>query len=254
MTDSASEIQLVPGLTEEEVKNSNLPLPERDSLDEEERAIFDEVLDRSKRFFYSVPGNEGKPYLLTPYFNGLLQSPKVAKLWAAFGDFYQPAEDRGSFTHRERELAEIVVGIQLKLLTGRPHMAPIHIADAVGVGLDPHDIKALHEERYEDLSPEDRQLAEYVVATVRGALTPELFDALAARMGRKTAIEYTSYAVYRVGGKLGVQAMWGIQGRQMRPELGEELLERYIAGTAEAHPHDRGSKWVAPEHKTKPGA
>ena len=70
-------------------------------------------------------------------------------------------------------------------------------------------------------------------------------------MGRKTAIEYTSYVVYRVGGKLGVQAMWGILGREMTESKAEDLLDAYIEGTAEApaHPHDRASKWVAEEKK-----
>lgn len=236
----------IPGLTEEELKHSRLPLPDRDSLDEEEQEILDDILERSKRMFYSVPSNAGQPYRLTPYFNGLLQSPRVAGLWASFGDFYQPAEERGSFTHRERELAELVVASLLRtLLTGQKYLAAIHVADAVGVGLSPLDIKAIDEGRFDDVAAaEDRQLVEYVIATVKGQLTPELFDGLEARMGRKVAIEYTSYVVYRVGGMLGVVAMWGILGRPMDTTNAEALLQAFIDGTAEPHPHDRGSKWI----------
>lgn len=176
---------LIPGLTMAEIKKSRLPLPDRESLDDEEREIFDTLLARSKRFFESVPANAGQEYRLTPYFQGLLQSPRVAKLWANFGDFYQPAEKRGSFTHRDRELAELTVGMLLKLLTGTRSLPAIHVADAIGVGLAASDIQAIYEDRLEDLSPADRQLAEYVRATVQGQLTPELFDALAERIGRK---------------------------------------------------------------------
>ncbi len=238
---------LIPGLTEDEIKKSRLPLPDRETLDDEEREIFDEVLARSKRFFASVPANAGQEYRLTPYFQGLLQSPRVAKLWSSFGDFYQPAEKRGSFTNRERELAELTVGMLLKLLTGAPNLSAVHVADGVGVGLAATDIKAIYEERFEDLSPEDRQLAEYVRATVRGELTPELFEALAERMGRKVAIEYTSYICYRVGGKMGVRAMWRIQGRETNSKRGEAVLQAYLDGTAEPHPHDRANAWVAPD-------
>lgn len=237
---------LIPGNTLEEIKKSRLPLPERESLDEEERAIFDELLARSKRFFESVPANAGQEYRLTPYFQGLLQSPRVAKLWASFGDFYQPAENRGSFSHRDRELAELTVGMLLKMLTGTRSLPAVHVADAVGVGLSPTSIKAIFEDRLEELPPEERQLAEYVRATVQGQLTPELFDALAERMGRKIAIEYTSYVCYRVGGMLGIRAMWRIQGRERNSKRGEQVLQAYLDGTIEAHPHDRASSWVKP--------
>lgn len=235
---------LIPGLTEAELKKSRLPLPDRESLDDEEREAFDSVLDRSKRFFASVPANAGQEYRLTPYFQGLLQSPRVAALWAAFGDFYQPAETRGSFTNRERELAELTVSTLLKKLTGQSRLPAIHVADAVGVGLSPVDIKAIYEGRLDDLSVEDRQLVEYVHATAEGRLNPALFDALAARMGVKTSIEYTSYVCYRIGGMLGVRAMWGILGRSMDASAGEELLQAYIDGTIEPHPYDRASSWV----------
>lgn len=237
---------LIPGLTLAEIEKSRLPLPNRDELDEEERVIFDELFARSKRFFESVPANAGQEYRLTPYFQGLLQSPRVAKLWSSFGDYYQPAEHRGSFTHRDRELAELTVGMLLKGLMGTRYLAPIHVADAVGVGLSANDIKAIYEERFEELSPEDRQLAEYVRATVQGKLSPELFDALAERMGRKIAIEFTSYICYRVGGMLGVRAMWRIQGRDTNTERGEKILQAYLDGSAEPHPHNRASAWVDP--------
>lgn len=235
---------LIPGLTMAEIAKSRLPLPDRESFNDEERDIFDEILARSKRFFESVPANAGQEYRLTPYFQGLLQSPIAAKLWSNFGDFYQPAENRGSFTHRQRELAELTAGMLLKNLMGKRFLAAIHVADAVGVGLAATDIKAIYEERFEDLSPEDRQLAEYVRATMQGKLTPELFEALVERMGRKTAVEYTSYVCYRVGGMMGVAAMWGIQGRVMTPDQGEEVLQAYLDGTAEPHPHERADAWV----------
>lgn len=235
---------LIPGLTMAEIAKSRLPLPERDSLDQEEREIFDDVLARSKRFFESVPANAGQEYRLTPYFQALLQSPRVAKLWSSFGDFYQPAEGRGSFTHRQRELAELTVGMLLKALLGKRFLAPIHVADAVGVGLAAVDIESIYEERFEDLSPEDRQLAEYVRATVQGRLSPDLFEGMAERMGKKAAIELTSYVCYRVGGMLGVCAMWGIQGREMSPDVGEAILQSYLDGLAEVHPHNRASDWV----------
>ena len=92
-------------------------------------------------------------------------------------------------------------------------------------------------------------MAEYVRATVQGKLSPELFEAMAERMGRKTAIEFTSYICYRVGGMLGVRAMWRIQGRETNTERGEKVLQAYLDGTAEPHPHNRASAWVSPAPK-----
>lgn len=61
----------------------------------------------------------------------------------------------------------------------------LHIADAVGNGISPHDIKAIWENRLDDLAPEDRQLVEYVQATYKGELNRELFQALPRGWGSR---------------------------------------------------------------------
>ena len=67
-----------PGLTLKEIAESILPLPDHETLSEEEKAGFDYILNRSKIWFESTPENKGKEYAMTPLYVGLLQSPEVA--------------------------------------------------------------------------------------------------------------------------------------------------------------------------------
>jgi len=102
LNDAENKRRLLHGKTKEELEKSSLPLPDPASLDDEERVAFAYVVQRSERFFQSF--KDGTDYRLTPLFQGLLQSPKLARLWAHFGDFYQTSEMRGSFTNRERDV------------------------------------------------------------------------------------------------------------------------------------------------------
>lgn len=232
---------MMPGLA---IEARLLPIPDDAVLDERERAAKDYVIRRSERKFNSVPlvRDSGQKHQLGPLFTALLQSPRIAEVWSLFGDVFQTAERRGSFSNRDRELADPV----LSFVLGTP-IAPSHVADAVGTGIAPVAIKAILDGRFTDLSPDDRQLAEYICATVNGELTPAMFDALVSRMGLKTAVEYTSYITYKIGLLRSVQAFLTVQG--LTPEtyssIAHELLQAYIEGrSGVAHDYDRGDSWV----------
>jgi len=245
MSESQQTPQMLPGKSKEELAASKLPLPERETLDDEERAALDRQLERSQRFFNSIPSERGGEYRLTPLFQGLLQSPLLAELWAGFGDFYQTSEERGSFTNRERDVGLLaLVPTLMSTRTGKYPLSPIWITWAVSSGVSPKDIQAILEERTEDLAPEDRQLFELVRAVASGGLTDAHFDAMVERWNVKTAIEFISFVTWRIAILRTVQAHWGIQDLPQDSAPGFAVLQEYLDGKRQPEAHDMSSGWV----------
>ena len=224
-----------PGLTLEEIASSVLPLPDRDSLSEKERESFDYIMNRSKNWFQSTPENVDKEYRMSPLYIGFLQSPEVSELWIRLTDLLGTSEGRGSFKARDRDWIRLAVAaLQKTVIQG------LQIADAVASGIAPADIRALLDGRIEDLAPEDRQLVEYIDATIHGKLSRELYEPLEARMGTKGAMEYTSMIVFVSGIRRLIEAYWAIQGYVLPdPSTDYEVLEAIVDGTAPVHGYDR---------------
>lgn len=246
MTESQDDkIRMLPGKTRDQIAASPLPFPDRDTLDAQEQALFDEIMEREVRFFNSFPTERGGEFKLTPLFQGLLQSPRLAKLWAGFGDFYQTSEERGSFNNRERDVALMSLLPTLTIArTGKFPLSPVWVTWAVSTGVTPKDIKAILEERVDDLAPEDRQLFEFVRATASGALTSEQFRALADRWDVKTAIEFISMITWRIGLLRTVNAHWLIQDLIPDSAAGWAVLQEYLDGTRKVEAYDMASSWV----------
>jgi hypothetical protein len=243
MNDAGNKRRLLPGKTKEELASSSLPIPDPATLDDEERVAFEYVVQRSERFFKSF--KDGTDYRLTPLFQGLLQSPKLARLWAHFGDFYQTSEMRGSFTNRERDVGLLsLLPLLTNARTGKIPLSPVWVTWAVGTGVAPKDIEAILEGRVDDISPEDRQLFEFVRATATGGLTKAMFDGLVARWNVKTAIEFISFVTWRIGLLRTVQAHWGIQDLPSDNSEGYKVLQEYIEGKRQAEDYNMASDWV----------
>ena len=115
---------------------------------------------------------------------------------------------------------------------------------AVGTGVAPKDIEAILEGRVDDISPEDRQLFEFVRETATGGLTKEMFDGLVARWSVKTAIEFISFVTWRIGLLRTVQAHWGIQDLLSDNSEGYKVLREYIEGKREPEDYNMASDWV----------
>lgn len=236
---------LLPGKSKEEIAASRLPFPDRATLTDSEREALDYVLERSERFFNSMPNEGEAEYRLTPLFQGLVQSPKVAELWAHFGDFYQTSEERGSFNNRERDVALLsLVPTLVCSRTGKFPLSPIWVTWAVAAGVTPPTIVAIVDEKLDELTPEDRQLFEFVRATASGGLTSEHFDALVERWNIKTAIEFISFVTWRIAILRTVQAHWGIQDLLTDNTAGFTLLQEYLDGQHTPEAYDMSSKWV----------
>lgn len=222
---------MLPGKSKEEIASSRLPFPDRATLSTEEIEAFDYALARSERFFESIPSEDGAEYRLTPHFQGIMQSPNVAELWAHFGDCYQTSEERGSFNSRDRDVALLsLVPTLVCSRTGKFPLSPIWVTWAVAAGITVPTIVAIVAEKFDEMTPKDRQIFEFVRATAPGGLSGEDFAALVKRWNTMTAIEFISFVTWLIAFLRTVQAHWGIQDLLTDNTAGFTVLQEYFNG------------------------
>ena len=186
--------------------------PARAEIDAPEQAFYDAVMERTAR----VHGLDGQA---ARYFGALLNSPPLAATVAELGTRVRQGQLRGSYTDAERELMDIALAVAL----GSNAILPIHIPDAVAVGVRPDAIEALLDGRDEDLSGDERELVGYARQFVAGELTDESYAGLRARFGERGAVEFTVL----LGFLLMTIRFWQAFGI---PEPTGEELRRLLAG------------------------
>ncbi|MEV5848644.1 hypothetical protein AB0M32_42435 [Streptomyces sp. NPDC051985] len=204
-----------------------LPLPDRDSLSDTERAVLDDLVERDRLKFEKIPSLAKYEHQVAPMLTALLQSPRLAKLWTDFGDFFTVAEARGTFRNRERALADIAL---LGELSTTAWTQAGHVHAAVAEGITPTDVKSILDGDLDTLAPADRQLVDYARLAARAELGREAFGALVERLGVKGAVEYTGYVTYKCALQLTLAAVWQIQGLVEEPALLQDVLQSHLDG------------------------
>lgn len=205
-----------------------LPLPANDTLSDSERKDLDWVVARDRRKFDCMPIlRDTYPFEVAPLFTGLLQTPRLARLWAELGDYYMTASIRGTMTETER--AWLDMGLLPRLVNGWVQAGNIAVAAANGISAD--EIEAIREDRLDALPSEGRELVELVRQTVEGTLTAEQFRALADRKGTKSVMEAIGYIVFRYASAIIDSVMWKIQ----KIEVGDELIEEMFSALREGN-------------------
>jgi alkylhydroperoxidase family enzyme len=154
------------------------PAPE--DVAPEERADHEHVVERTGR----VHGSDGPP---AQYFGALLNSPPLAAALTRLGTEVRKGGLRGTYTDGDRELMDIALAVAL----GSNAILPIHIPDALAVGVRPEAIEALLAGRDDELTDDERQLVTYAREFVSGAVSDESSAGLRARFGERGAVEFT---------------------------------------------------------------
>ena len=203
-----------------------LPLPEKETLSESEARDLDWVVTRDQRKFDCMPMlRDEYPFEVAPLFTGLLQTPRLARLWAELGDYYMTASIRGTMNEVER--AWIDMGLLPLLVNGWVQAGNIAVAAANGISAD--DIQAIRDSRLDALPPHGKELVELVRLTVEGSLTADRFRELAADRGTKWTIEAIGYIVFRYASAIIDSIMWKIQ----KIEVGDELIDEMFTALKE---------------------
>ncbi len=163
--------------------NQSARLPQPPALEDvaaEELADYEHVVERTGR----VHGAESPA---AQYFGALLNSPPLAAALTRLGTEVRRGGLRGTYTDADRELMDIALAVAL----GSNAILPIHIPDALAVGVRPQAIEALLARRDADLTDGERQLVTYAREVVAGTVSDESHAALRERFGERGAVEFT---------------------------------------------------------------
>jgi 4-carboxymuconolactone decarboxylase len=154
--------------------------PAPGDIQDDERADFDRVMERTSR----VHGLGGPA---ADYFGALLNAPPLAAVLANLGTQVRQGMLRGTYTDAERELMDIALAVAL----GSNAILPIHIPDALAVGVRPEAIEALLKHDDSALTKDELALVRYAREFVDGDVTDASYAALTDRFGDRGAVEFT---------------------------------------------------------------
>jgi len=174
--------------------------PARSEVPPEDHEAYDYVTARMERMTDEYRATAGF------YHGALLNSPQVAAGLNRLGAIVRTGSKRGSYTDAERELADVVLAVDFSY----NGVLPIHLPDAIAVGMRPEAIDAIRAHREEDLTADERQLVDYIRMIHRGEVTDEAFAAMTERLGLRGAVDYTAFvafliATFRLWSALGVR-------------------------------------------------
>jgi hypothetical protein len=199
--------------------------PDRSQVRPEDLEAYDFVLARldslTEEYRTSGPGH---------YHGALLNSPPVAAALNNLGAVVRQGSLRGSYTDAERELADVVLSVDL----GYNGVLPIHLPDAFAVGVRPDAIDAIRGGREQDLTDDERQLVDYIRQVSRGEVTDESFGAMVERFGLSGAVDYTAFLAFLIC----TMRLWSALGvrNPSNPEIDELLAGLRDGSVAVPHP------------------
>jgi hypothetical protein len=137
-------------------------------------------------------GGEPTPVTVGGYWGALLNSPGLARRLAEMGAFYGQAEARGSFSNRDRELTDLMIGREVRWNVGFKG----HISIALASGVEVETMRALLDGRHDDLTVEDLELLEFIRQVLTHTVTDEGFAGIVKRYGERGAVEYTAFVAH----------------------------------------------------------
>jgi len=207
-------------------------MPARDAVREDELDAYDRVVERQTAYGYAdfvkrfrhpevlraFPGDR-----VQPYFAALLNSPLIAAGMSDLGAVYRrTGEYEGGMRHIDREWVDMVMSDEL----GINWVLYVHAPDAAAVGVRPEAILALVRGHEDELTDDERQMADFIRAVARGTMTTALYRAVEDRLGVRGAVELTAFCGHLIKTTRLMQA-WGI------PDISKQQLEEFVQGIVE---------------------
>jgi hypothetical protein len=156
------------------------PRPDRAAVAEEERADYDAVMERTER----IHGLDG---VAAQYFGALANTPPLAAVIAQYGTRVRQGQLRGTYSDAERELMDLALAHELR----GSAILPIHVPDAVAVGVRPEAVEAVLAGDDAALTEDERQLVEYARSFARGEVDDGQYARIRERFGPRGAVEFT---------------------------------------------------------------
>jgi hypothetical protein len=167
--------------------------PNREKVLPDELEAYERVVGRQTSYGYSkgTPGYDARPpgEEAGPYFGALLRSPIIADHLSELGVFYRTrGECPGSFSHKDREWVDIVLGQHLGFnMWG-------HICDGLAVGVRADAVLAILEHQPDGLDADEARFAGIIRRFADGKLGAcQDWEFLVTRFSERGAIEYLAW-------------------------------------------------------------
>jgi hypothetical protein len=169
--------------------------PERESLMGAERDAFDRVVARYQRYAVDQPTLISSPDSAGPW-GPSLHSPLVTAAFNELAKYFRTGGDRpGSFSDAERELVTLTLAFELDVLD---MFVPVHVVDALAVGVRKAAIRAVCEGRNNDLTADERVVVDFVRGVAAGDLSDAAYDAMEAHLGVRGVVDLTMFVNFDV--------------------------------------------------------
>jgi hypothetical protein len=180
-----------------------VPQPRRSDLAPEDREVYDHAVKR-----HHPDAKPGEERDLHGYHGSLLNSPPFSRLLELGGATVRLVGERsGSYSHADREFVDQVLSADFKTNI----INKTHIPDGISAGVRVEAIKALRHGHEEDLTEDEKFLAQYIRASVNGKLTDALWNRMEKRLGVRGAVEYTLFINYLLMTIRNMQALAGTE-------------------------------------------
>jgi hypothetical protein len=160
-----------------------LPRPERSGFAEAELKDFDFVDERTRRMAYHEFGSPAK------YFEALMNAPELAAAIVRLGQIVRGGQVRGTYSDADRELVDMVLGVDMKCNA----IFTVHIPDAIAVGVRVEAIQAIRQHNEALLTEDERALTAHIRAVASGSVTDQSYAWIRDRLGDRGALEYTVF-------------------------------------------------------------
>jgi hypothetical protein len=109
------------------------------------------------------------------------------------GTFVRTAgEHPGSYSHADREFVDQVLSVDWKTNV----VQATHVPDAVATGVRLEAIEALRSGHEEDLTEDERLLAQFIRQTVSGTVDDDTFRAMHKRLGPRGIVDYAGFILW----------------------------------------------------------
>jgi len=202
-----------------------LPQPRRSDLAAADQALYDYAV--SRQYPDAAPGDERD---LGHYHGTLLNSPEFARFFEMGGETVRMrGEDPESYSQRDRAFVDHVLSRELATNAVLAHF----VTEGLSLGIDMPTQRAVREGRDEDLSDDDRLLADYIRATVRGELSDALWERMIERLGPRGTLDYTCFITFLLMTIRNIQATCGAAAEPSDADI-ERLMTEYETGARAA--------------------
>lgn len=195
--------------------------PQRADLPPEERDAYDRVVARQRDYGLAQSGDL-EDDRVQPYYGALLNSPLIANHISELAAIFRSRGETGaSYSYADREFADLVTGRAM----GYNLMFHAHLLDGAALGVRTGAMKAVWEQRDEDLNDDERSLAQYIRAVVTGTVSEESYSGMTTRYGVRGAVELTCFVAFLV---MAVKLMVALGIPDISTETVEKLLQDVI--------------------------